>query len=137
MTAKTTSPMSMVRFLPITSERAPAGSLKKIPVTVDTPTAKPMASGPAPRYRAKRGSTGLLASAYESLAKNPTVQRALKGDSMLITFNTSVFCRGLPVVVDALSVDAEGYAHDDFRFDEAERPGSPCSRSHELCNHLR
>ncbi len=39
----------MVLFLPMTSESAPAGSLKKIPVTVEMPTANPIASGPAPR----------------------------------------------------------------------------------------
>jgi hypothetical protein len=71
--------MNIVFLLPMTSDNAPEGSLKKIPVTVEIPTTNPITSGPAPRYRAKRGNTGLLASEYENLAKNPTVQSAVKG----------------------------------------------------------
>jgi hypothetical protein len=91
MTAKKRSPISIVLFLPITSDKAPAGSLKNIPVTVDIPTAKPIASGPAPRYSANSGSTGLLARAYESLAKKPTEQRAAKGESMFFIKFTPSF----------------------------------------------
>ncbi len=47
------------------------------------PTINPMASGPAPRYSAKRGSTGLLAREYENLAKKPTVQSAVNGGNNL------------------------------------------------------
>ena len=51
----------MVRRRPMISDTTPAGILKKIPVTVEMATAKPMASGPAPKEAAKRASTGVLA----------------------------------------------------------------------------
>ena len=50
-----------MRFLPITSESAPAGSLKKTPVMVEAATMMPISSGKAPRSAAKLGSTGLRA----------------------------------------------------------------------------
>jgi hypothetical protein len=84
MKAKKRRPISIVLFLPITSDKAPAGSLKKIPVTVDIPTANPIASGPAPRYSANSGSTGLLARAYDNLAKKPTEQRDANGERVFV-----------------------------------------------------
>jgi hypothetical protein len=50
-----------MRFRPSTSESAPDGSLKKMPVTVEAATMTPMNSGAAPRSAAKMGSTGLRA----------------------------------------------------------------------------
>ncbi len=53
--AKTARPMKSVRVRPITSESTPAGILKKMPVTVEIATAKPMASGPTPNDSGKKG----------------------------------------------------------------------------------
>ena len=50
-----------MRFLPSTSESAPAGSLKNTPVIVEAATMTPSNSGPAPRSAANAGSTGLRA----------------------------------------------------------------------------
>ena len=63
MTAKNSRPTSMVRRRPTMSEMTPAGILKKIPVTVEMATAKPMASGPTPKEAANRARTGVLARA--------------------------------------------------------------------------
>jgi len=60
-TEQTLRPNSNVRVLPITSERTPAGILKKILVTVEMATAKPMASGPTPKDAANNGRTGVRA----------------------------------------------------------------------------
>jgi hypothetical protein len=43
-----------VRVLPIISERTPAGTLKKMPVTVEMATARPMDSGPTPNEAANK-----------------------------------------------------------------------------------
>ena len=59
--AKKSAPSTIMRFLPSTSESAPAGSLKMTPVIVDAATIMPISSGKAPRSAAKVGSTGLRA----------------------------------------------------------------------------
>jgi hypothetical protein len=58
---KNSAPSTIMRFLPSTSESAPAGSLKNTPVTVEAAKMMPINSGMAPRSAAKPGSTGLRA----------------------------------------------------------------------------
>jgi hypothetical protein len=56
--------------------------LHTTPVNAETAAITPTAEGPAPRWDAKRGSTGLLEIVELKMAKSPAAQSRTKGDSL-------------------------------------------------------
>lgn len=73
-------------FLPHLSERIPAGMLAMIPVKAEIEATIPTPEGSAPRWEAKRGSTGLLEIVELNMAKSPVVQRSMKGLNFIWNF---------------------------------------------------
>src|SRR5512139_2442918 len=79
-----------IRLLPKRSARMPAGMLAMTPVKAETEATKPTPEGSAPRWAAKRGSTGLFEIVELKIAKSPAAQSIRKGV-------TEAFTAGIPL----------------------------------------